>query len=84
MHNLLPDSLALALEHILKFHKGVGEVQIDLLGPFFKVGDCFVDRELNAKFSTILVDFGLDFGTGIVALQLISLGQLGLLVPCLF
>jgi hypothetical protein len=61
VHNLLPGSLVLALEHILKLHKGVREVEIDFLGPFFKVGDQFVDCEVNAKFSTILVDFGLDF-----------------------
>jgi hypothetical protein len=61
----------------------VREVKIDPLGPLFKVGDCFVNRELNAKFSTILVDFVFDFVTRIVALQLISLGQLGLLAPCL-
>jgi hypothetical protein len=84
VHDLLPGSLVLALEHILKLHKGVREVEIDLLGLFFKVGDCSVNHELNTKFSTILVDFGLDFVMRIVALQLISLGQLGLLVPCLF
>ncbi len=63
VHNLLPGSLVLALEHILKLHKGVREVEIDLLGPFFKVRDHYVDSELGAKFSTILVDFGLDFVT---------------------
>jgi hypothetical protein len=83
-HDLLQGSFVLALEHILKLHKGVREVKIDLLGPFFEVGDCFIDRELNAKVSTILVDFGLDFATRIIALQLVSLGQLGLLVSCLF
>jgi hypothetical protein len=84
LHNLLQGSLVLALEHILKLHERVQEVKIDLLGPFFKVRDLFVDPELNAKFSTILVDLGLDFVTRIIALQLVSLGQLGLLVPRLF
>ncbi len=84
VHNLLPGSLVLALEHILKLHKEVREVKIDHLGPFYEVGDCFADRELNAKFSTILVGFGLDFVTRIIALQLVSLEQLGLLVPSLF
>ncbi len=84
VQDLLPGSLVLALEHILKLHKGVRGLEIDLLGPFFEVRDCFVNCELNAKFSTILVDFGLDFLTRIVALQLISLGQLGLLIPCPF
>ncbi len=68
VHDLIPGSLVLALEQILKLNEGVREVKIDLLGPFFEVGDCFVDRELDAKFSTILVDFGLDFATRIVAL----------------
>ncbi len=84
VHDLLPGSLVLALEHILKLHKVVRESKIDLLGPFFEVGDCFVDHELNAKFSTILVNLSLDFVTRIAALQFLSLGQLGLLVPCLF
>jgi hypothetical protein len=83
VHDLLPGSLVLALEHFPKLHKGVREVKIDFLSPFFEVGDHFVNCELNAKFSTILVDFGLDLVT-IVALQIISLGQLGLLIPCLF
>jgi hypothetical protein len=84
VHLLLPGSFVLALEHILKLHKRVREVEIDLLGPLFKVRDCFVGCDSYTKFSTILVDFGLEFVTRIIALQLISLRQLDLLVPCLF
>ncbi len=48
-------------------------VEIDLLGPFFELGDHFSDRKLDAKYSTILVDFGLVFVTRIIALLLVSL-----------
>ncbi len=84
MHDLLPGSLVLTLEHILELHKGVGIVKIDLLGLFFELGDYFVDNELDAKFSTVLVDFGLDFVPRMIALQFVGLGKLSLFVPCLF
>ncbi len=83
VHNLLLGSFVLVLEHILELHKGVRVVEIDLLGPFFELRDLLVNRKLDAKFSTILVDFSLDFVMRIIAVQLVSLGQLGLLVPCL-
>ncbi len=66
--DLLPGSFVLALEHILKLHKGVSIVKVDLLGPFFKLRDCFVDSKLNTKFSTVLVDFSLDFVSRIATL----------------
>ncbi len=69
MNNLLPDSFVLALEHILELHKGVSIVKVDLLSPFFKLRDCFVNSKLNAKFSTVLVDFGLDFVSRVTTLQ---------------
>jgi hypothetical protein len=38
----------LALEHILELHEGVSIVEIDLFGPFFELGDHFVDSKLDA------------------------------------
>ncbi len=38
VHDLLPGSFLLVLEHILELYKGVREVKIDLFGPFFKLG----------------------------------------------
>ncbi len=72
--NLLPGSFVLALEHILKLHKGVSIVKVDLLGPLFKLRDCFVHGKLNTKFSTVLVDFSLDFVSRVTALQFVGLG----------
>jgi hypothetical protein len=59
--------------HILELHKGVGIVEIDLLGPFFELDDRIVNSKLNAKFSTVLVDSGLDFVPRIIALQFVGL-----------
>jgi hypothetical protein len=39
---------------------------------WIKLGDFFVDRELNAKVS--MVDFGLDFVPRIITLQFVGLG----------
>ncbi len=72
MNNMLPGSFVLALEHILELHKGVSIVEVDLLGPFFKLRDCFVDSKLDTKFSTVLVDFGLDFVSRVTALQFVG------------
>ena len=33
-------------------------VEVDLLGPLVKVGDGLIDRELNTKLATVLMDFG--------------------------
>ncbi len=63
----------LALEHIIELHKGVGIVKIDLLGPFLELGDHFFNSKLDAQFSTVLVDFGLDFVLRIIALQFLGL-----------
>jgi hypothetical protein len=61
MNNLLPGSFVLALEHILELNEGVSIVKVDLLGPFFKLRDCFVDSKLASKFFSVLVDLGPDF-----------------------
>ncbi len=45
MNNLLPGSFVLALEHILELHEGVSIVKVDLLGPFFKLRDHFIDSK---------------------------------------
>jgi hypothetical protein len=73
MNNLLPGSFVQALEHILKL-QGVSIVKVDLLGPFYKLRDCFVDSKLDTKFSTVLVDFGLDFVLRVTTLQFVGLG----------
>ncbi len=73
MHHLLPGSFVLALEHILKLHKGLSIVKIDLLGPFFELRNRFSNSELDAKFSTVLVDFGLNIVPRIIALQFVGL-----------
>ncbi len=75
VNNLLPGSFVLALEQILELHEGVSIVKVDLLGPFFKLRDCFVISELDTKFSTVLVDFGLDFDVSRdTTLQFVGLG----------
>ncbi len=74
IHDLLAGSFVLALEHILELHEGVAIVDIDLLGPFFELGDHFVNSKVNAKFSIVLVDFGLDFVPRIIALQFVGHG----------
>ncbi len=74
VNDLLPGSFVLALEHILELHEEVGIVKVDLLGPFFKLRDCFVDSKLDTKFSTALVDFGLDFVSRVTTLQFVGLG----------
>ncbi len=53
VNNQLPGSFVLALEHILELHEGVSIVKVDLLGPFFKLRDCFVNSKLDTKFSTV-------------------------------
>ena len=73
-NGLLPGSFVLALEYILELHKGVSIVKVDLLGPFFKLRDCFVDSKLDTKFSNFLVDFGLDFVLRVTTLQFVRLG----------
>ncbi len=72
--DLLPGSFVLALEHILELHEGVSIVKVDLLGPFFKLRDCFADSKLDIEFSTVLVDFGLDFVSRVTTLQFVGLG----------
>ncbi len=79
MNNLLPGSFVLSLEHVLKLHKGVRITEIDFVGPLFELGDSFVDGEFDTKFSTVLVDFGLDLIVRIIALQFVGLGQLSFL-----
>jgi hypothetical protein len=74
VHNLLQGSFVLALEHILKHHNGVREVKMIFSAPFLKSGIDLLTVNSTPSFPV----------TRIVALQLISLGQLGLLVPCLF
>jgi hypothetical protein len=61
MNNLLPGSLALALEEIFKLKEGVSPIKIDLLGSLFEVGDGPVKGKFNTKFTSVLVDFCLDF-----------------------
>jgi hypothetical protein len=74
MNDLLPGSFVLALEHIFELHKSVSIVKVELLGPFFKLRDCFVNSKLNTEFSTVLVDFSLDFVLRFTTLQFVGLG----------
>ncbi len=83
MKNLFPDSLVLALEYVLKLHKGMRPVEIDFLGPNFKLGDHFVGDIFDTKFPVVLVNLSLDFVTWIIALQLVFLGEYEFLVPSL-
>jgi hypothetical protein len=73
VNNLLPGSFVLALEHILELHEGVSIAEVDLLGPLFKLRDCFFDCKLNAKISTVLVDFGFDSVLRVTTLQFVGL-----------
>jgi hypothetical protein len=61
--NLFLVSLVLALEYVLKLHKGMRPVKIDFLGPNFEFGDHFVDGEFDTKFPAVLMKLGLDFVT---------------------
>ena len=54
---------------------------MDFHCPLVKVGDGLVDGELDAKLSTVLVDFPFDFVAWIVALQLVGLIERHFLIP---
>ncbi len=47
-------------------------VDIDFLAPLFELKDSFVHGEFGTKFSTVLVDFGLDLIARIIALQFVG------------
>jgi hypothetical protein len=84
LNNLLPGSLILTLVHVIKLDKQVSPVEIDFLGPLFKVGDSFVVGEFDTRFAAVLVDFGLYFVARIMALQLVGIGERHFLIPFLF
>ena len=54
---------------------------MDFLGLFVEVGDGLMDRELNAKLATVLVDFGLYLVASVVTLQFVGFGERCLLIP---
>jgi hypothetical protein len=70
--NLLPGSLALPLKYVLVLHKGVSPVEVNSFGSHLKLRDGFIDGELDTKFSTVLVDLGLNLVARIIALQLVG------------
>ncbi len=73
VHDLLPGSFILALEHVLKLREGVSPVEVDFYGPIVEFGDCLVDGELDTEFATVLVDFGFYLVARVIALQLVGL-----------
>ncbi len=78
MEHLLPCSLFLSLEHILKLRKGVGPGEFALFCPLIELRDRLVDGELNGVTSVILVDFNEVFVFGIVAAQLVDFDRVSL------
>jgi hypothetical protein len=75
MENLLLGSLVLSLKYILKLHKRVSPVKVNFFGSHLELRDGFIDGELDTKFSTVLVDLGLNLVARIIALQLVGFGE---------
>ena len=54
---------------------------MDLLGSLVEVGNGLIDRELNTKLVTVLMDFGLYLIASVVTLQIAGFGERRLLIP---
>ena len=61
VHDLLPGSLILPLQDVLKLLEGGSPVEMDFLGPLVEIRDGFVDGEFNAKSTAVDVDLRLQF-----------------------
>ena len=75
MKNLLSGSLVMPLKYVLKLLKGVSPVEVNFFSPNLELKDGFIDGELDTKFSTVLVDLGLNLVARIIALQLVGFGE---------
>ncbi len=84
LERLLPRSLVLSLQHVLKLREGVDPGEFTFLCPLVKLGDRLVDGELDGVASVILVDFNEAFVFGTVATQLVAFQQGVIVIPFLF
>ncbi len=68
-------------EYVFELHKGVDVSHVNFLRSTDEVVDRFVDHELDAELARVLVNFGLLFIAGRVALQLVYVAQRRLFGP---
>jgi hypothetical protein len=80
MTNLFPGCFVMALEHILKLHKGVLPVKVTFFSSLIKLGDCFVDGKFDIILSIILVGLDMTFVLQIVALKFVKFRQIGVVI----
>ena len=54
---------------------------MDFLGSLVEVGNGLINRELNTKLATVLMDFGFYLIASVVTLQFVGFGEGCLLIP---
>jgi hypothetical protein len=54
---------------------------MNLLSSLVEVGNGLIDRELNAKLATVLMDFGFHLIASVVTLKFVGFGEGCLLIP---
>jgi hypothetical protein len=85
MKHLFPGCFVMALEHILKLHKGFWPVKVTFVSSLIELEDHFVDGKFDTILFIILVDLDATFVLQIVALKFVDFRQVGVvIVPGLY
>ncbi len=70
----------MALEHILKLHKGVWPVKVTFFSSLDEPRGCFIDCKFDTIFFIILVDLNATFVLWIIALKFVDVIQVGVVI----